>query len=109
MAHLRTIAKRGHLVSADGADAYLPELPKLTAPLTLVHGAESEAFRPAGAEATLAALRAAGRDDVSLRLVPDYGQLDLLIGKNADRDVFPLLLDHLGRTGAASPGALQNV
>ena len=108
MSHLRLIAKRGSLVAADGSDAYLPALSRLTVPLALVHGAESEAFRPAGAEATLAALRAAGRDDVELRLVPDYGQLDLLIGKNADRDVFPLLLDHLDRTTAPAAGALQN-
>jgi cholesterol oxidase len=96
MAHLRLVAKRGRLVAADGADSYLPNNARLAIPLAFVHGAESEAFRPAGTEATVAELRASNPvAPVSLQLVPDYGHLDLVIGKNADRDVFPLILDHL--------------
>ena len=42
------------------------------------------------------------------KTVEHYRKLDLLIGKNADHDVFPLLLDHLDRTTAPAAGALQN-
>ena len=106
MEHLRLVAKQGRLVAADGADAYLPHLARLALPLAILHGAESEAFRPDGSEATVAALRAAVPAGlVSLELVPDYGHLDLVIGKNADRDVYPLLLAHLDRTTAPLAGA----
>jgi cholesterol oxidase len=101
MEHLRLAAKRGHLVTADGSERYLPALGRLTVPLAFVHGAEDETFRPDGTHATVAALREAGvaPELVTLDLVPNYGHLDLLIGKNADRDVFPLLLARLERTG----------
>jgi len=102
MEQLRTIARRGHLVDAEGRDAYLPYLDRLAVPVALIQGAESEAFRPEGAEATVAALSAAMRPElVSLQVVPDYGHLDLLIGKAADRDVYPLILEQLERTAAA--------
>jgi len=103
MEHLRLVAKAGHLVAACGSELYLPGLARLAVPLAIVHGAESEAFRPEGAAATAAAL---DPSLVSLRLVPDYGHLDLVIGKNADRDVYPLLLDHLDRTTAPAADAL---
>jgi cholesterol oxidase len=76
-------------------------------PLAFVHGAESETFRPQGTEATVAALREAGipSGHVTLALVPDYGHVDLLIGKNADRDVFPLVLAQVERTAAPRTGA----
>jgi cholesterol oxidase len=108
MEHLRLIAKRGRLVAADGSDAYLPALDRLSIPLAFVHGAESEAFRPEGTEASVAALRAAVDPAlVSLELVPDYGHLDLVIGKDAASDVFPFLVEHLTRTTAPLESALQ--
>jgi cholesterol oxidase len=109
MEHLRLVAKAGHLVAGDGSEAYLPGLARLALPIAIVQGAESEAFRPEGAEATAAALRAAVDPAlVSLEIVPDYGHLDLVIGKNADRDVFPLLLAHLDRTTAAAADELTH-
>jgi hypothetical protein len=37
---------------------------------------------------------------VSLHVVPDYGHLDLVIGKDAARDVYPLVREHLERVAA---------
>jgi cholesterol oxidase len=107
IAQLRLVAKRGRLVAADGADLYLPHSARLAIPLAFVHGAESEAFRPGGTETTVAELRTGNPGSpVSLHLIPDYGHLDLVIGKNADNDVFPLILDHLNATTAPAAGAL---
>ena len=107
MAHLRRIAKQGHLVGADGSDGYLAHAERLALPLLFVHGAESEAFRPEGTEATVVALRASVDPELVSRVfVDDYGHLDLVIGKNADRDVFPLLLAHLDRVRPPADGAL---
>ena len=107
MEQLRLAARRGHLVAADGSDRYMTGLGRLAVPLAFVHGAESDAFRPQGTEATVAALRDAGvpAETVTLELVPDYGEIDLLIGKDADRDVYPLLLAQLERTNAPRGGA----
>jgi cholesterol oxidase len=109
--HLRLVARRGHLVAADGSDRYLPALDRLTAPLAFVHGAESEAFRPDGTEATVAALRAAGAapDQATLTIVPGYGHVDLVIGKDAVRDVYPLVLARLEETTASGVDALVGV
>jgi cholesterol oxidase len=106
IAHLAAIAKRGRLVAADGSDVYLSNLPRLTVPVTLVHGDESEAFLAEGARMSAAALREAVDPElVALHVVPDYGHLDLVIGKDAAVDVYPLVVEHLERA-AARAGAL---
>ena len=43
-AHLALISERGRLVSADGSDAYVAGLERLSLPLTYVHGAASGLF-----------------------------------------------------------------
>lgn len=99
--HLRKIGERGRLIGAEGSDSYIPSLAKLDVPVAIVHGDESEPFSVDGAQLTAAALReAVGAERVSLDIVPDYGHLDLVIGKSADRDVYPLVLAHLDRVAA---------
>jgi cholesterol oxidase len=108
MAHLRRIAQQGRLLAADGGDVYLPRLGELAIPLTFVHGAESETFRAEGTQTSVAALRESIDPElVALHLVDDYGHLDLVIGKDAERDVFPLLLDHLERTATRKSELLE--
>jgi cholesterol oxidase len=92
--HLRSIAERGSL---DG------DLDRLALPITYLHGAESEVFRPEGTERFVELLH--GRFEGSLHraaIVPDYGHLDLLIGKNAVADVYPAIREHLVRVAASS-------
>jgi cholesterol oxidase len=38
-----------------------------------------------------------GPDFYHHTVIPDYGDMDCLIGKDAARDVFPLILEHLER------------
>lgn len=104
MEQLRVIARRGSLVTADGRDAYLQNLERLALPITFIHGAKSDVFRPEGTEKTLELLRDSFRGELyRLAVVDDYGHLDCVIGKDAVTDVYPLVLDHLARAAAAAP------
>jgi cholesterol oxidase len=108
MAHLRLIAKERRLVAADGSDAYLPNRAGIAVPVSFVHGDESEVFKLEGTQMTVAALREAVDPAlVSLDVAADYGHLDLVIGKDAATDVFPLLLAHLERVDSRKPELLE--
>jgi cholesterol oxidase len=99
--HLAEMVRRGHLVDAGGADAYLPHLSRLAIPIAFIHGAENGCFMPASTEITFDLLRDANGADLYRRhLVPRYGHIDCIFGKNAARDVFPLILEHLEGPGA---------
>lgn len=93
---ISAILRHGHIVDAKGRDVYLPNVGKLTLPIVLVHGAENVFFYPRGSEKTYAWLREHNGTELYRRIViPGYAHLDLFIGKNAARDVFPQLLHQL--------------
>ncbi len=94
-AHLALISERGRLVSADGSDAYVAGLERLSLPLTYVHGAASGLFGPEGTERAIEELH--GGADVDYHRIDGYGRLDCLIGTDAVVDVYPLVLAHLDR------------
>jgi hypothetical protein len=85
----------GHLVPVDG----LPELPttmgvsapQTDAAITLLAGANNQCFLPESQERTFDFLEAHGPGRYALHIVPDYGHLDMFMGKDAARDVFPII------------------
>jgi cholesterol oxidase len=93
--HLSRMVREGHAVKADGS-SYVRDLGHLAVPITFLHGEENACFLPASTLATMEALaQANGSSLYRHEVVPDYGDLDCLIGKNAVRDVFPRVLRHL--------------
>jgi cholesterol oxidase len=85
-------------LAAAGADPYLSQLERLALPLCFVHGETDRVFPPTGSERTLELLSAGnGSGLYSRHVLPGYGHLDVLVGKDADADVYPLILDHLAR------------
>jgi cholesterol oxidase len=98
--HVRSIGEHGFLVAEDGDELDLPRLEQLEIPITYVHGAESAVFLPEGTERTLGVLGGGADDRVRYHRVDGYGHLDCLIGKEADVDVYPLVLAHLDRSAA---------
>jgi cholesterol oxidase len=99
--HLGRLVRAGHVVAADGADAYLPHVHRLAIPIAFVHGAENGCFLPASTERTLAWL--ASRNGTALyrrHVIPGYGHIDCIFGKDAVADVYPLVLGHLTETDA---------
>lgn len=98
--HLARIARAGHLVNANGGEDYMQHFARLALPITFIHGAENKTFLPQSTELTFNALRQANDRDGSKKLykrylIPGYGHIDCIFGKNAVKDVYPLILGHL--------------
>ncbi len=97
--HLARMLREGHIVSAAGENAYLPHLDRLALPVTFIHGAENACFLPESTETTYNLL--CEHNDPSLydrHVIPAYGHIDCIFGKNAVDDVFPSIVEHLDKT-----------
>jgi cholesterol oxidase len=87
---------RGHIVDKDGNDAYLPHLERLAIPIAFIHGAENGLFFPKGTEITYNLLcEKNGSHLYSRHVISNYAHMDCFIGKNAARDVYPIILAEL--------------
>ena len=102
---LATIIRAGHIVTARGDDAYLGEkdglsnLKRLAIPIAIAHGALNKCWEPISTEITINLLKQV--NDPSLydrKVIPGYGHIDCIFGKNAARDVFPYWIQHLDKT-----------
>ena len=81
-----------------GADVYLPHLDRLALPISFIHGAENACFLPESTRLTMTRLvNANGADYYERHVVPEYGHIDCIFGKNAARDVYPYILRHLDK------------
>lgn len=97
--HLALMVRKGELRDAHGRNAYLPHLDRLAIPITFIHGAENDCFLPKSTARTMQALRAANGPDLYQRyVVSNYGHIDCIFGKNAVRDIYPLMLKQLEAT-----------
>ena len=94
--HLELLTNKGHLLNFAGEDVYLPHLDRLAIPITFIHGADNECFEPKSTEITYDLLRQTnGKDWYARHVIPGYGHIDCIFGKNASNDVFPIVLDAL--------------
>lgn len=97
--HLSTMIRAGTVVGADGSDRYMPNAARLALPMTFIHGAENACFLPAGTERTVEVLSKHNDPKWYRReIIPNYGHIDCIFGKNAARDVFPKILRGLAPT-----------
>ena len=89
----------GYLVPAERfpqlPDSFGTGVPHTDAAITLLAGQENQCFLPESQQRTFDYLTASGRGQYDLHIVPQYGHLDIFMGKDAARDVFPLILDAL--------------
>ena len=96
---LARMIREGHLVDDEGKEVYMPHMDKLNIPMTIIHGAENSAFNPESTLLTFNALCETNGSDLYERyLIPKYGHIDCIFGKNAARDVYPFVIDHLNKT-----------
>jgi cholesterol oxidase len=97
--HLATLTNAGHLVDFNGKDVYMPHLDRLAIPITFIHGEQNQCFLPASTEITMSDLAKANGSKLYQRhVIPGYGHIDCIYGKNAAKDVFPYVLEHLEAT-----------
>ncbi len=96
---LGMMTRAGHVLAANGSDVYLPHLDRMNMPVLFIHGAENECFLPESTEQTL---RAVSHSNPTVRysreVIPEYGHIDCIFGKNAAHDVYPFILRHFEET-----------
>lgn len=98
--HLAELVRHGHLVSAKGEEIYMPHLERLAIPMAFIHGAENNCFLPESTQLTVKLLSEKnGSNLYSRHVIPNYGHIDCIYGKNAVRDVYPFILHHLEGPG----------
>lgn len=98
---LALFARKRHLVDADGQDVYLPHIDRMALPILFIHGADNACFKPESTERTLERLAAVnGRQLYERKVIAGYGHIDCIFGKNAARDVYPLIAAHLDKTAS---------
>ena len=74
----------------------MPHLDRLKIPLTFLHGARNKLFLPEGSSHSLDVLSAANGPENYKRIeFPTYAHMDLFIGRDAAKDVFPLIANEL--------------
>jgi cholesterol oxidase len=99
--HLAELVRTGHLVAANGDDTYMPHLDRLAIPITFIHGAQNNCFLPESTEKTVKLLSEKNGAKLYTRhVIPNYGHIDCIYGKNAVNDVYPFILHHLESPGA---------
>jgi cholesterol oxidase len=105
---LARMVRQGHAVKTDGA-TYLKNLDRLAIPITYLHGEKNRCFLPSSTLTTFDALaQANGPQHYHRVVIADYGDIDCIIGKNASRDVFPLILAHLRSPAVKALDAVLN-
>lgn len=97
---LALIARKTVLADANGEDAYMPFLERLAIPICFVHGAENACFLPESTARTVEKLIARNGSRLYERhVIPNYGHIDCIFGKNAASDVYPKMYAHLDKFG----------
>lgn len=94
--HITKILREDHAVSMDGEHDYLDDVSGLAIPITFLHGADNRLFLPEGSAITYEFLRAANGPELYARdVIPGYAHMDCFIGKDAARDVYPVIAGRL--------------
>lgn len=95
---LQDIMRAGLAVNKHGERIYTSEeaARRLALPITFLSGATNQIFYPESGQRTRVWLsQANGKELYRQRIIPDYGHMDLFIGRNASREVTPTLLEEL--------------
>ncbi|HEY1985143.1 MAG TPA: GMC oxidoreductase [Terracidiphilus sp.] len=110
--HLLTIVRAGKVVDKDGNDVYLPNIQRLKIPLVFFQAMENKLFLPEGTDRSFQLLCDKNGATGYLRIaVPNYHHMDCFIGKDAARDIYPLIMGQLDAynpspaIAAKAPGA----
>jgi hypothetical protein len=105
-AQMRRCVDAGHLVAVDGRPElpsdFAAQPPQTEARFVLFAGRKNRCFLPESQVETFRWLDAHRPGYHALHELPTYSHLDVFMGKDAARDVFPLMIDELDRGGERS-------
>lgn len=91
--------RKGHIVAIESLDSlpsdYLEQKPKTDARFVFLAGEKSRCFLPQSQLNSFSYFESFRQGFHSLYVLPEYGHLDVFIGKNAANDVFPTILEEL--------------
>ena len=86
-------------MSADGDNIYMDHLENLNLPICFISGEKNICYLPESTEKTYKLLQQHfGAEQYSRVVIPEYGHIDCIFGKNAVEDVYPHMLEHLEKT-----------
>lgn len=96
MKQLTEMLMANHLINAKGENCYLPQVKKLTLPMLFISGTNNDCVLPSSTlESYNLLCKTNGHDYYQRHEIPGYGHVDCVIGKNASKDVYPLVLEFL--------------
>jgi pimeloyl-ACP methyl ester carboxylesterase len=88
--------RAGQLVAVNGFTelpaTFASAPPRTDARIVLVAGERNRCFSAESQQRTFDFLQRHGRGDYAVHVFPDYGHLDMFMGKDAARDVFPTII-----------------
>jgi pimeloyl-ACP methyl ester carboxylesterase len=94
--HISLMIRASAARDARGQDAYWANLDNFKFPINFITGEHNKMFVPKGLQRSYDTLRRAhGPGDYSHAVIPNYAHLDLWLGENASRDVWPTALAEL--------------
>lgn len=104
--HVSTLVSAGHLVDAQGREVYMSRFAeRLALPITFLHGADNRCYLPESSERTHRRLvQIHGSARYARHLLPGYGHLDSILGKDAARDVYPHIVAALDAYASDAQG-----
>lgn len=98
---MRRSVLRGHLVTNEEhpqlPSSVVAQPPQTDARFVLLAGRDNKCFLPESQRRTFAFLEGHRPGYHALRVLPGYGHLDVLFGRNAVRDTYPTILEELAR------------
>ena len=96
--HAMKMIRKQRAVSADGEHEYLDDVDNLRLPIAFIHGEDNRLFLPEGSALTYELLCENNGPELYTRhVIPGYAHMDCFIGKDAARDVYPLVTAELDR------------
>ena len=100
--HLAAMVRAGKVVDAQGRDVYLSGadgmkgLDGMRLPIGFIHGEKNETYLPISTQRTYDMLVSRFPEQPYERhVIPGYGHIDCIFGKNASVDVYPVIVRYL--------------
>ncbi|QIG40677.1 alpha/beta hydrolase [Microbacterium sp. 4R-513] len=96
LTQITKILREDHAVSYDGDHDYLDGAANMRVPVAFLHGEHNRLFLPEGSRLTYEWLREQnGPELYSRHVIPGYSHMDCFVGKDAARDVYPVVTAQL--------------